>query len=118
MYVVTLARWLARKAVKEEWRRAGRKVQYLSPGELTAAANAYFALRKAELLREAYDHPVSVRYRQQGRMRMARKAVIAEIRDKGRKVNSIVPEELGRLIAAYLADHPKERIGYTELGCF
>jgi hypothetical protein len=38
-------------------------------------------------------------------MRLARKAVIAEIRERGGKVNSIAPEELNKLIKAYVKDH-------------
>jgi hypothetical protein len=49
-------------------------------------------------------------------MRMARKAVIAEIRHNGRKVNSIAPEELGRLIGEYLKEHPEEMVGLYGLG--
>jgi hypothetical protein len=116
--LVTLARWLANKSVREEWNAAGRKVQYIDPGELTSATELYLRLHKARLLREAWEHPVAVRHRTQDRMRMARKAVIAEIRHNGRKVNSIAPEELGRLIGEYLKEHPEEMVGYTDLGCF
>jgi hypothetical protein len=41
---------------------------------------------------------------------LARKAVIAEIRDKGRKVNSIEPAEIRRLIDAYVNEHPEENV--------
>jgi hypothetical protein len=114
MQLMTIARWLARKAVKAEWRAEGRKVQYIDIREITAATNQYLGEHKAELIREAWKHPAVVRYRQQQGMRLARKAVIAEIRDRGRKVNSIAPEELQRLIAAYVEDHPELR----ECGCF
>jgi hypothetical protein len=49
-------------------------------------------------------------------MKFARKAVIAEIREKGRRVNSIAPEELNKLIKAYLEDHRWE-CALTERGC-
>ena len=118
MYVLTLARWLARKTIKEKWRAQGRKVEYIPAAELTSEANLYLALNKARLMQEAWNHPVSVRHRMQGRIRMARRAVINEIRHNGRKVSSIAPEELGRLIGEYLKQHPEETVGYTELGCF
>jgi hypothetical protein len=54
--------------------------------------------------------------RLQRRMRLARKAVIAEIRDKGRKVSSIAPSELQRMIEAYLQDHPEDT-PILEFGC-
>jgi hypothetical protein len=50
-------------------------------------------------------------------MRLARKAVIAEIREKGRKVNSIEPSELNRLIQSYLKEHPWEGV-IKEIGCY
>jgi hypothetical protein len=68
-------------------------------------------------MREAWEHPITVRHRQQGRMRLARKAVIAQIREKGQRVSSIAPADLERMIGAYLEDHP-EVIGFRELGCF
>ena len=114
MHLLSLARWLARKAVKAEWKAEGRKVQYIEAKEITAAANAYLALRKSELMKEAWEHPVAVRHRQQERMTLARKAVIAEIREKGQRVNSIAPAELQKLIEAYVEEHPELR----ECGCF
>jgi histone H3/H4 len=33
------------------------------------------------------------------------------VRNKGGKVNSIAPEELQRLVAAYLEEHPEKRFG-------
>ena len=116
--LATLARWLAHKAVKAEWRAAGRKVQYIPASELTKATELYLALNKARLLEEAWQHPVSRRHRAQDRMRMARRAVIAAIREKGQKVSSIAPADLNRMIGEYLAEHPEARIGYTDLGCF
>jgi hypothetical protein len=52
--VVTLARWLARKAYKEELRAMGRRPEYAEIGE---AANAYFAEHREELIDEARAHP-------------------------------------------------------------
>jgi hypothetical protein len=49
-------------------------------------------------------------------MRLARKAVIAEITDRGGKVNSIAPEEINRLIERYLKDHRWES-AIKEFGC-
>jgi hypothetical protein len=43
--------------------------------------------------------------------------VIAEIRDKGRKVNSIEPSELKKLIESYLEEHPEERVVGT-IACY
>jgi hypothetical protein len=67
-------------------------------------------------MKEARAHPVTVQYRQQEGMRLARKAVIAEIRERGQKVNSIAPEELQRLIEAYLKEHPGEN-PFMTIGC-
>jgi hypothetical protein len=38
-------------------------------------------------------------------MTLARKAVIAEIRDKGRRVNSIAPSKLQRLVEFLNSEH-------------
>jgi hypothetical protein len=114
MQLMTLARWLAQKAVKSEWKAEGRKVQYIPASEITAAAAIYLLRHRTKLMKEAWEHPVAVRRRQQERMTLARKAVIAEIRDKGRKVSSIAPAELQRLIEAYVEEHPELR----ECGCF
>jgi NAD(P)-dependent dehydrogenase (short-subunit alcohol dehydrogenase family) len=117
MQLMTLARWLAHKAVKSEWRAQGRKVQYIHPGEITKETNLYLALHKARLMREAWEHPISVRYRQQDRMRLARRAVIAEIRENGRRVSSIAPDELHKLIGKYLEDHPEKGVFLRDCGC-
>jgi len=93
----------------------GRKPEYAEVSELAAATNVYF-VKHMELLSEARAHPVAIQYRHQERMRLARKAVIAEIRDKGRRVNSIAPEELKRLIQSYLKEHPWEGV-IKEFGC-
>jgi hypothetical protein len=58
-YVMTLARWLASKAVKAEWKSRGRKPEHIEPSEITA----YFVLHRNELLKEAWEHPVAQRYR-------------------------------------------------------
>jgi hypothetical protein len=38
---VTLARYFAKRAVKDEWRRQGLKPQYLDASDLTKAATAH-----------------------------------------------------------------------------
>jgi hypothetical protein len=88
-YVMTLARWLARKAVKAEWKSMGRNPQRAEVSEIAAATNVYFLEHWKELIKEAWEHPVAQEYRHKERMRLARKAVIAEIRDKGR--NEVTP---------------------------
>jgi hypothetical protein len=115
--ICTLVRWLARKAVKAEWKAMGRRPEYAEASEIAAATNVYFMEHREELLNEARAHPVAIHYRHQEQMRLARKAVIAEIREKGRKVNSIAPEELRKLVKAYLEDHPWENV-VMERGCF
>jgi hypothetical protein len=67
------------------------------------------------LIKEAWEHPIAQEYRHKERMRLARKAVIAEIRKRGGKVKSIAPEELRKLVEAYLKEHPWE--GVREIGC-
>ena len=104
-YVMTFARWLASQAVKAEWKATGRKVEFEEVDDATAA---YFREHQKELLEEAWDHPVAKENRRKERMKLARKAVIAEIRDRGGKVNSIAPEELKKLIKTYLEEHPFE----------
>ncbi|SRR6266487_4877136 len=114
--ICTLVRWLARKAVKAEWKAMGRRPEYAKVSELAAATNVYFIEHREEWLNEARAHPVAIHYRHQERMRLARKAVIAEIRERGGKVNSIAPEELKRLIQSYLKEHPWEGV-IKEFGC-
>jgi hypothetical protein len=116
-YVMILARWLARKAVKAEWKSMGRRPEHAEPSELAAATNVYFMEHGKELIKEAWNHPVAVQYRHQERMKLARKAVIAAIREKGQRVNSIAPEELNRLIQSYLKDHRWES-ALVERVCF
>jgi hypothetical protein len=101
-----LVRWLARKAITAEFKREGRTISYLDARKITEASNIYLLTHKEELMK----HPAVVQYRQQRRLRLARKAVIAEIRDKGRKVNSIEPSELKKLIESYLEEHPEENV--------
>jgi hypothetical protein len=52
---------------------------------------------------------MTFRYREVSAMndplRLAHKAAIAEIRDRGGRVNSIAPEELRKLIEAYVKEH-------------
>jgi hypothetical protein len=112
--LLTIARYLAKQAVKAEWRAQGRKVQYIPVKELSIASNLYLLTHRAELIREAWKHPVVVRHRQQRGQRLAQRAVIEAIRQKGQRVSSIAPEELQKLIAAYVAEHPELR----ECGCF
>jgi hypothetical protein len=108
--ICTLVRWLARKAVKAEWKASGRRPERAQPGEIADATNVYFIKHREGLLSEARAHPVVQHYRHQERMRLARKAVIAEIRDRGGRVNSIAPEELRKLVEAYLKEHPWENV--------
>jgi hypothetical protein len=115
--ICTLVRWLARKAVRAEWKAMGRRPEYAEPNEIAAATNVYFMEHRNELLKEAWEHPVAQEYRHQERMRLAKKAVIAEIRDRGGRVNSIAPEELKKLVEAYLKDHPWEGV-IKEFGCY
>jgi hypothetical protein len=115
--VLIMARWLARKAVRAEWKAMGRRPEHTEVSELAAASNVYFTKHLEELIKEAWEHPVAIHYRQQERMKLAKKAVIAEIRDKGRRVNSIAPEELNKLIKAYLEEHRWE-CALVEKVCF
>src|SRR2546429_9264299 len=103
MVVMILARWLARKAVKAEWKASGRSAEV---SEIAAASNVYFMEHRNELLEEAWEHPVAKEYRHKEQMRLARKAVIAEIRERGGKVKSIEPSEIRKLVRAYLEEHP------------
>jgi translation initiation factor IF-3 len=52
--VVTLARWLAKNAVKLELRAQGRRPDYEEIGE---AVRAYFAEHREALIEEAKAHP-------------------------------------------------------------
>ena len=116
MHILSIARWLAQKAVKAEWRAQGRTVKYIEIRELRKASNALMALRRNELMKEAWAYAKPHRERQ--RMSLARKAVIAEIRQRGGKGNSIAPDELQKLVETYLETHPEEGAHLRELGCF
>jgi hypothetical protein len=94
----------------------GRRPERAELSEVAAATNVYFIEHRKELLKEAWEHPVAQEYRHKERMKLARKAVIAEIRDRGGRVNSIAPEELNRLIQSYLKEHPWENV-IKEFGC-
>src|SRR5262245_28224054 len=98
MHLLTFVRWLARKD-----RKAPRTD--LKPVPTAQEIEDYLIL--VELMKEAWEEQSA---RKPERMSLARKAVIAEIRDKGRKVNSIAPEELQRLIVAYLREHLEENV--------
>jgi len=52
-HVFTLARWLARKAVKAEWRDQGLRLQSIEPGELNSAAAAYLEEHRGDLFAQA-----------------------------------------------------------------
>ena len=51
--VATMARSLARKAVKDHLRANGVRLWEIEPADLNRAANAYLLERKAELMAEA-----------------------------------------------------------------
>jgi hypothetical protein len=55
--VITLARWLAKKAYKEELRAMGRRPDQMEIGQ---AAWAYFAEHREEFIREARAHPALI----------------------------------------------------------
>jgi hypothetical protein len=73
-----------------------------------------FIEHRNDLLKEAWEHPVAIHYRHQERMKLARKAVIAAIREKGQRVT---PEEVNRLVQRYLKDHPEDDV-IVEKVCF
>ncbi len=50
--VITMARYLARKRVKDELRASGLQLQHF-PADIQRAAQAYLEVRKAELIAEA-----------------------------------------------------------------
>jgi hypothetical protein len=51
--VVTMARFLARKAIKEHLRANGIRTWDIEPAELNRAASAYLEVRRVELMAEA-----------------------------------------------------------------
>jgi hypothetical protein len=53
-HIMTLARFEARKAVKEIFRRQGLKVAHIKSNEITKAANAYL-LEHPELIDQAAE---------------------------------------------------------------
>jgi hypothetical protein len=73
--LITMARWLARKAIKAELRAAGIRPEHVEVRELHLAANAYFKAYRTELIEEARDHPATRHFQEQERMRLARKVV-------------------------------------------
>ena len=105
-YVMTLARWIASKAVRAEWQTMGRQPKI---GEVAKATNVYFMEHRKELLKEAWEHPVALEYRHKGRM-------ITEFR-KDRWVKSISPEDLQKLFEDYLEEYPEDRVVKTKV-CF
>jgi hypothetical protein len=50
--VMTMARYIARKRVKDELRARGLRLQHF-PADIQRAAQAYLEVRKAELIAEA-----------------------------------------------------------------
>ena len=54
-YVMTLARWIASKTVKAQWKAQGRKPKI---GEISKATNVYFTEHEKELIKQAWEHPV------------------------------------------------------------
>ena len=66
--VMILARWLASKAVKAEWKAMGRKLQYEEASKIAEASNVYFIDHRNELLNEAKAHPVIRHYQHQEQM--------------------------------------------------
>jgi hypothetical protein len=93
----------------------GRRPEYAEVSEIAEATNVYFIEHRNELIEEARAHPVILHYRHQERMRLARKAVIAEIREKGRRVNSIEPAKIRKLVEPYLKEHRWENVGQQSL---
>jgi hypothetical protein len=61
--VITLARWLAKKAIKAELRATGCRPEYAEASEIAKAANVYFAEHRNELIAEAKAHPALLRLR-------------------------------------------------------
>jgi hypothetical protein len=51
--LITLARYLARKRIKEHLQARGIRPQIFEASEITKAANALLEVRKAELVAEA-----------------------------------------------------------------
>jgi hypothetical protein len=62
-HVITLARWLARKAIKTELKAAGLRPECIEARKIGEAANAYFTAHREELIAEARAHPALLRSR-------------------------------------------------------
>jgi len=95
-YAMTLARWLASKAIKAQWKAQGRKPK------ISKATKVYFTEYEKELIKQAWEHPVE--QRPKGRM-------IVEFRN-GRWVKSI---DLGKLFEDYLEEYPEDRVIKTKV---
>ena len=93
-YVMTLARWLASKTVKAQWKAQGRKEKI---GEIDKATKVHFTEHEKELIKQAWEHPVEQRHK----VRM-----ITEFR-KGRWVRSV---DVGKLFEDYLEEYPEDRV--------
>jgi hypothetical protein len=91
-YVMTLARWIANRTVKAQWKAKGRKPKI---GEIGEATKVYFTEHEKELIREAWEHPIAKEQR-----------MIVEFR-KGRWVRSI---DVGKLFEDYLEEYPEDRV--------
>ena len=53
--ILTMARYLSRKAIKEGWKRQRIKLSHFEAWELTRAADAYLNAHRAELIGEATE---------------------------------------------------------------
>jgi hypothetical protein len=99
--VITLARWMAKKAVKAEWKAKGHKEKI---GEIGRATKLYFTEHEKELIKQAWEHPVANEQRPKGQM-------IVEFRN-GRWVKSI---DVGKLFEDYLKEYPEDRAVKTKV---
>jgi hypothetical protein len=55
--ILTMARWLATKAIKAQLRAAGIRRERIDVRELHLLANAYFEANRTELIDAVRDHP-------------------------------------------------------------
>jgi hypothetical protein len=55
--VITLARWMARKAIRTELRAKGLRPECIETRTLAVAATVYFDAYREELIEEARNHP-------------------------------------------------------------
>jgi hypothetical protein len=53
MMLEVMARWLAKKQVKEEWKARGRRTLDIDPVELAKATNLYLSENRGRLREEA-----------------------------------------------------------------